>query len=377
MKILIVTLFGLWNYGNRLQNYALKRILEDEFGAEVVSGLHTRTQESSALQTPGIKGFIKKIIPHSLFKRRFLKFDSSFLGTPEMQKRVANFEDFANRYTPYLNLPTAKGAKNLAKLIGADQYDYFVAGSDQVWNPYLNDFVVDLLMFAPKEKRLSFAASVSVPSLPKKAVAVYRRELPKFKNISVREEAGAKLIHELTGLPAEVTLDPTLIVNEESWDAIEQKPDYDVPKHYLLSYFLGEVPQSLLDYAAKSGKRLLQMNSLCDPQLYAVGPGEFVYLIRHADAVFTDSFHGSALSIINHVDFYVYRRRDGEQDTNMFSRLDTLLGKFGLTDRAISRDGTIAEAPIDASKWHECDDIRWRERDKALVMLTSVIQHEE
>lgn len=61
--------------------------------------------------------------------------------------------------------------------------------------------------------------------------------------LSVREDAGAKIIKDLTGRDAPVLVDPTLLLTKEKWLFIAKEADNKPKKKYMLTYFLGGVPR--------------------------------------------------------------------------------------------------------------------------------------
>lgn len=88
----------------------------------------------------------------------------------------------------------------------ADEYDYFVTGSDQVWNPHYADLEKLFIKFAPSEKRIAYAASISCPEVPQDKLQAFIDGVNGMKEISVREQAGADLIQQLTGRRVQVVM---------------------------------------------------------------------------------------------------------------------------------------------------------------------------
>ena len=80
----------------------------------------------------------------------------------------------------------------------SSEYDYFITGSDQVWNPYFNCTEDEFLTFAPKQKRISYAASIGVSEIPDDKKDQFKKWLNGMNYISVREQAGADIVYELT-----------------------------------------------------------------------------------------------------------------------------------------------------------------------------------
>ena len=108
----------------------------------------------------------------------------------------------------------------------------------------------------------------------------------------------------------------------------------DISRPYVLKYYLGETDTDIDRWARDKGFALYDLMDEQTPALCSAGPGEFISLVRNAGLICTDSFHCTALAILFHRPFIVYERRDGEE--SMISRMDTLLGKFGLEARRSS-----------------------------------------
>ena len=103
---------------------------------------------------------------------------------------------------------------------------------------------------------------------------------------------------------------------------------------------------------------------------YALGPSEFLWLLAHAKAAFTDSFHGSVFSIIYEKPLYMFRREDA--NNYMFSRLETLLSKFKLTERIIDNSEQLWQRGwCDYGEVHKI--LKW-EQDKLWTYLKKAMQ---
>ena len=209
-------------------------------------------------------------------------------------------------------------------------------GSDQVWNPKFDRLSdVDLLSFATPEQRISFSASFGISELPENSKEKAKRELEKFKAISVREDRGKEIVEELTERKdVQVLVDPTMLLTSEEWDKVAKKPEQLKTDKYILNYFLGEISEKRkkeIERIAKENNceiiNILDKNS----PFYQTGPSEFLYLEKNAFLICTDSFHSSVFAILYNRPFVVFDREDS--NVKMNSRLDTLLKKFKLENR--------------------------------------------
>ena len=214
----------------------------------------------------------------------------------------------------------------------------FIVGSDQVWNPYFwskkdNDADIRFLKFVPREKRIAYAASIAIPEIPKDKKQFFKDSLNEMKAISIREQAGANLVNDLTRNKVSVVVDPTILLSKEEWQKIEMVPEWYNGEKYMLTYFLG--PSLKIENLAKKNDwkiyNLMDINNL---DLYTSRVEEFIYLINHAQLVVTDSFHASVFSILMNTPFLVINRQN-KNWSDMTSRIDTLMELFGYQDRYI------------------------------------------
>lgn len=348
-KIGIVTLYGDYNLGNKLQNYAVQTFFE-QMGYECRTIPHQDVSSNTFFQ--GVKLKIIKAIGYP---------KDSALKLRQYDKRKNGFKEFSQKY---LKLDSCVNYYHLPANLSS-RYDYFVVGSDQVWHNWTNkreelDFY--FLRFARKNQRLTMAPSFGVASIAADFREIYCQGLLGLSNITCREEQGVDIIKGLTGQEATAILDPTMLVDKRVWNLIEKKPTY-LPDKYMLVYILGkkssEMQKSIIETAKK---RNLTIVDIYDPQkteLYFTTPDEFVYYIHHAQFVMTDSFHATVFSILYYTNFVVFDRCQNKSG-NMSSRLDTLLERFSLTDRKFNGCTDMAEADFSA-----VSGVMQREREKA------------
>lgn len=362
MKIGIVTITDYTNYGNRLQNYALTILLKG-IADEVVSGFEGYShQDWINDETNIIKKIIKYITPYQYQKRKVKQYAYNEL----MKERISRFKIFTNEYTytfPYLYF---KNNSDLRKQINEASFDYFIVGSDQVWNPIYQGKSYEFLRFTDKNKRYSFAASISAEEIPPSKRSRFARYIADMNYISVREERAADIVKKLTGRTADVTLDPTLLLDKTDWECIAKKPELYIESKYICTYFLGEVPEAVKAFAKEKGLLIYALNSLDSPELYTLDPAEFLYMIQNASYVLTDSFHAVAFSIKFNKEFYVFdRKQDGV--SSMFSRIETITKRFGLENRIQNRDRIVDQEPV--SNWNEIEKELVAEKKRSMGKL--------
>lgn len=364
-KVAIFTLNGYYNYGNRLQNYALQEVLKS-FGYEVDTIRINRSEEISLL---------KRLMSISSFKEFLGKIKKRILiyTTKDIKKRENIFKKFSKEYIKESERIIFKDSEAVEL---NDKYDFFVTGSDQVWNPYnLHGTTFYFLTFAHVEKRIAYAPSFGISEIPEDYIERYSKWLNEMTNISVREETGAEIIKRLTGRKAPVLIDPTLLLTKEKWLAISNKATIKNEKKYLLTYFLDSVPnefkKQIKDLSDSNNLQIINLADIKDKTAYITGPSEFIDYINNCSIFCTNSFHGAVFSILMEKPFIIYER----SGTSIYSRIDTLLEKFNLNSRKSVNIKTNADAfNVDYSNVKVLLD---KEREKSIKYLKDALKINE
>ncbi len=314
MKAGILTFHEADNYGAVLQAYALQQTLK-KLGAdsEFVAIGAPVGQAAPAVTING---------PAALFAKRV---------QAEGTKRSALFQRFRDEYmrcSPHYEKD--EGEKCNAA------YDFFVAGSDQIWNfriPGADERY--FLPFAGAEKRFSYAASFGAEEFPEQAKPWCSRQLEKFVRISVREESGKRIVRELTGRDAEVCLDPTLLLDRSDWETMLPPP---AAEPYLLLFML-KYDERLAACAKRTaeerGLALKTVTAAFMPQFgfpswSGVGVTDWLGLMAGAEGVFTNSFHGTVFSLLFGRPLSVARL--GGELSKRNGRIEELLERAGLSE---------------------------------------------
>lgn len=321
-KVGIITMIANDNCGNRLQNYALQEIIKQK-GFDVYTIRNDRLLNNKNNYRHNLLRFIKQEIKLSFNNYKFKKFN----------KKIK----FSKKFMTILNCEKFN-----------DKYDFFVAGSDQIWKPTrLRMGYIDLLGFASPEKRIAYSPSFGLYSIDEKYYDILKKELPKFKALSVREDAGKKIIETATGLKnVKVVLDPTMLIEKCEWEKLEKKPKNLNKDKFIFIYFLGN--ENIEALKLKFDENEYQFIDFHNNNF---GPQEFLYLIHNSSLILTDSFHACVFSIIYNKKFYIFERKQNTTDNNMNSRIDTLSKIFSLENRRInSFDFIDLAVDIDYSK---------------------------
>ena len=373
IKICIVTIIYYNNYGNRLQNFALYKLLKSE-GYDVISGVDLFLKEDWENNSYGIKRIIKKCIPFYFYQ----KWQCSHISIlRENNPKWKNLLLFTEKFIPTLPCLVLKDQAHLRETMTSYGFDFFIAGSDQIWNPFFAGKEFEFLTFAQHDQRLSFAASFGVDDIPLKQRQRFSMRLSEMRYLSVRETRGAEIIKNLTTREdVDVTMDPTLLLPLNHWEELVSYADSNYSPHYIAAYFLREVPEVVYEIKDKLGMPLLLLNRKTIPDFYGLDPIAFLSILHNADYIFTDSFHGTCFSIRFHNEFYVFKRNE-KADDNMFSRLDNLLHTLGLQEREQNNDSFQMLEPISNEKWKSIDDFLEAQRQRTMDKLNLILNSTE
>lgn len=361
LKIAKLTLDGYCNYGNVLQNYALQEVLK-KYG-EVDCLWHSKDNFMPRVwYKMGWKGIVKIILNwrglrHSIF--------SDYHGMEMI--RQGKIKEWCDRY---INIRCV--GNKIIQTVSA--YDFFVVGSDQVWNPYNNKVEDFFLFFVPPEKRIAYAASISCPELPSEKVLLYKKGFSEMAHISLREQHGSDIVKKLIGRDVPVLVDPTLLLSLDDWRKVSRQPAWYHGKDYILTYFLGERPEVVAHLEQETGLKVVNLLDKDVYENYVTGPDEFIWAIEHAKLVYTDSFHGTVFSILFRTPFVVCNRIGNAVESKMGSRIDTLLSYFGLEARRGTEAGGYAIAnPLETPDWSMVDEVLTRERARSNEYLKKAL----
>lgn len=368
-----------YNYGGMLQGFALQKVITKlGYTADLISYDVSQNPNSvypSVLvqaKQYGLRAAVSKVSEKAIGKGKYFIRDL-------LIARVEKFTQFMDD----ANANTEKYSDDNMHLV-KNRYKTFISGSDQVWNPnavrnlYLQTF------YAGSDRKISYAASIGRDSFSEFEANAIIPAIKRFGSISVRENTAKCLLKKYIDKPIMTVLDPTMLLTKQEWDKVATLRL--IKEKYALVYFFSdssEVRQKTVSFCQKYGLRLIvipyakQEYNLSDQRgpgekYEYVGPKEFVSLIRDAEFVFTDSFHGAVFSLIYQVPFAVFERNKAEH-VSMNSRLYDLLDTFEEKDRLIdiSRINNIEELlQIDRER---IQSILNDKKDKSVSFLNAAI----
>ena len=285
--------------------------------------------------------------------KSLVQYMKSHLRIALNRKRQSNFDKFRDTLglSGLVDRDTIKSIEN--------KYDKIIVGSDQVWNPrntkadrnFLLEFLED------DAKKIAYAASFGNVDLFEEFGSDTIQQVKRIPHISVRESSGREFLSG-HGVDSTVVADPVLLLKKPDWEAVSGKSQ--AGEDYIFVYQLRpreEIAQFVEELARKTGLKVYVLPFLPPARffyskkpnmtdVYDAGPKEFLGYIANAKYVVTDSFHGMALSICMHRDFYIYSDQ-GKMNTS--SRIDSLLDIAGIRGRDFESARNNADRAIDYS----------------------------
>ena len=335
------------NYGGILQAYALQKVLKDNGLLVDTSDYHTHTP-----------------VYHANALVRYLARTALHVVKPEISNMPINASRLLTPKTErfiHENITTVKRS-DLTVAVRSGKYNSLVAGSDQVWRSkyvpvgkYMFDFAANIDGIT----RISYAASFGRDDLSEYSSRLLKktaRLAKKFDGISVREDSGIALVRKHWGMPAEQHIDPTLLLEREDYiQLIKEDADNVLPsKGNLFAYVLdragakGEIIDKvarelkLQDFEIMPPKATSRKLFRANPEKYQLPPvTQWLKSFADAEFIITDSFHGTAFSIIFNKPFIAI----GNKERGL-ARFSSLLKLFNLEHRLVSSADEITSELI-------------------------------
>lgn len=364
MKIAIVTLHRVYNYGSVLQAFATQKVFE-KMDQEVTVIDYITPQRTKRRIFAGINPNISQ---H--FAVRFLykcaKIVSIMLKENTFGKFIKDNLYLSKKYITVEDLE--KDPPNA---------DLYVTGSDQTWNSSYNEGVDRgfFLDFLPQDsRRISFVSSFGKTKLEDGEVEITRKYLEKYSNLSVREDSALDILKELGRNDAIQLIDPTLQLEKKEWLTIASKRL--IKEKYLVLMLLYNEDNNATEYARKiadeKGLKLVKLSwefkrpAQVDKLMTHRSPADFLSLFYYADFVVTNSFHGLAFSINLEKQFIIVPRNEYN------SRIESLLKLTGLEDRLVCNEDDIKVASCQID-YIPVGEVLYKERKRAEQYLREVL----
>ena len=269
---------------------------------------------------------------------------------PKAKLRYARFQEFRKNFFR-VSPKSYYSCEDLEKAL--PEVDAFICGSDQVWRPVSDDsrLRVYYLDFADARqvRKIAYAPSFGIATVSEEFIQSIRPFINDIPYLSVREETGRQIVSQAAGREAQIVLDPSLLLASEDWARIALPPCVDPP--YILVYCQSQRRnfRDLVRHVKKMTRlpvvvipaTALNLIPDADHVIFEAGPQEFLGLFVNASCICTNSFHGTAFSLINRRPFWTTPIRLAN------SRLTDFLDMIGLSDRQVDSAEDFPDAPLE------------------------------
>ena len=345
-KVALAINYDYHDYGGMLQAFATQKAL-DKLGVD--SEAINFDNLKADINKRKWKYFLSNILDATIVKEKSrvvskklrMRFNPTF--GRKMAQRDAAFDKFCHEsFNVSRRFESWQDLSNACR-----EYDAVIVGSDQLWLPsnVAGDYYT--LSFVPDDvKKISYATSFGIGVLPAKMEEQYSKFLNRINYLSAREYSGQKILKTCTGKDIQLVCDPTMLLEVDDWSEIASSRP--VNGDYIFCYFMGDNPEQR-EFVKKLAKKedckivaLLHLDQYIsadeeyvDETPYNISPPDFVSLVKNAKYICTDSFHGTVFSILFSKDFFTFRRFNKKASLSTNTRLTSLLGGFGLSERLI------------------------------------------
>lgn len=378
-KIGILSYFNYYNYGSMLQGFALQyyiRSLGYDIDCELINYRGVPPTNSSKWRK-----IITRISRLGYYLSHIKEIQTKSKYAHKFAERNQYFDDFLKTKTFTTNI-LYRNKTQLMK--NPPIYDIYVTGSDQTWSPKVSggfEFTPMFLDFAVEgSKKAAYAPSIGVNSFTCEQEQYIKDKLQSYSIISCREIGGASILSNIIGKKIPAVVDPTLLLNKEIWKSLAHSTN--IEEKYIFCYFLGE-RQYYRDFAKQLSKQTglpiyyipVNWREFSDDSnlIWNAGPLDFVGLIKNAEYICTDSFHGVAFSSNLNKNFYSFVKHSGAANAGDNSRLFDYLKRIGLEKRLLtSYDG--GKINIDNIDYSVVNEKIIEERNKSYQFINQIIQ---
>lgn len=361
-KVGVLTFQNAINYGAALQTYALNKYLNEiGISCETIDYRCKYIEDNYKLLSFEIKDMKKTI-------NMIINLINNYI-------RKRKFNDFKAKYIKLSDKSyCAETVVNLNK-----EYNVFITGSDQVWNVDLcNDFNYFLPFVNDNNSRVSFAASFGNIKVLENNEKIIKNILAKYKKISTREKSGKIEIENKLGLECNHVLDPTFLLTDNEWSKLIPKR-YEIEEKYILLYILHE--ESSYEIARKISEETgfkvyiitqSRRKRIEGKYIRNAGPIDFLALIKNSEYVVTDSFHGTALSIIFRKNLKVVLKNKNKY---LNDRLVSIINELNLEDCIVNNNSYISKLVEKTNYYHSENILNSRIQDSQAYLAECLIDN--
>lgn len=341
------------NYGSKLQALATVKMLEElDLGYEIIR----YNKKTIGFLIKSIPRFFNFVFLNDRYEQIQQKLE--FKRHPELKEYIDDRNNAFDSFDVNFNRKLSKVYSSYTDLKKkcSQSYNKVLTCSDQLWSPSALGSGFYNLMFVPEETlKVSWASSFGVSKIPWYQKTRTKRYLKRIQHISMRENRGSEIVKELTDRDVPVLMDPVFAFDKSQWNQLVPYSDSGFGD-YIFCYFLGDNPEyrrAAEKLSAETGLKIVTLRHLDryvasdenfgDFAPYDVSPTRFLNILRNASYICTDSFHGTAFSVIFEKNFVVFNRYSDSSANSKNSRIESVCKNLGLENRRYSDIESITE----------------------------------
>ena len=366
MKVALAINYDYHDYGGMLQAFATQRFLEKQgIDSDAINFDNVKRDISRRKW----KYFLSNMMDISIVKEKSRLIEKKIRQKTnarlkaQMAERDNAFDKFC---TSHFKVSRHFDSWDDMAKASQKEYDAVIVGSDQLWLPsnVMADYYT--LNWVPeKVKKIAYATSFGIGNIPQKYKEMYRQYLTRIDYLSARETSGQEIISELTDRSVPLVNDPALLLDANGWDeVIKDKPI--INDKYIFCYFMGDNPEQrefVKRLAKEKGLKIVALLHLdqfietdehyADYTPWNISPADFVNLVKYAEYVCTDSFHGTVFSIIYSRNFFTFKRFNKKASLSTNTRITSLLTRVSLIDRLVVN---LDKRPDNINDWRKIQE---------------------
>lgn len=336
MRIKTITCHDVYNSGASLQTYALMKYLQNQnHEVEIIDYKPDYLSNHYKLFLIANPKYEKNIV---------LKFIYLALKLPGRILALKNKKIYDNFREQYLNITPKRYESNKELKEHLPEADVYIAGSDQIWNPTFQNgkdpaFYMD---FVPDNKnKISYAASFATEEFPLELRDKTSKMISRINSISVREKSGLDILSSMNIKDGVQVLDPVFLLDKGHWNSMCNS--INLNEKYLFVYDFDNnnlIKEIALKIAKEKNLKIYTVfkSDYSDKLIKHIGPLDFITYIKNAEFVISNSFHGTAFSLIFEKDFCVVNRQE-----KINTRMRDLLSDLELDSRLVDKSYNINE----------------------------------
>lgn len=293
------------------------------------------------------------------------------LSLPAIQKNADKFDEFY--HTRFRKTKRTYTSENFDHVVSDEVLDGFICGSDTIFcidefGGFENGYYANYPCM--KGHSVAYAASFGDARFTADTFMILRGRLQNFRALGLRESAMLPFVRENVSVPVQRVLDPTLLLTVEDYEPITAGRQEEQP--YLLLYarrYNAQMSACAEKIAAENGLKIIEISLRAENagkhrMFYEAGVEEFLSLVKYAECVVTNSYHGMIFSIQFRRPFFVFSR---EQCS---SKITELLELLGLSDRLVITGREQSELEVSFEAVHTAIQ---RERERSMRFLSEML----